>query len=228
MRRTRIKFCGMSRIQDVLAAVELGVDALGFVCVPGSKRFVSASVLPELLNAAASVQTILLFQDASEEFIKVVLATSPATTLQFHGAETPDFCARFGLPFIKAVPMADQPDLLEFSARYSQASALLLDSHSILDRQKTGGSGHKFVWLDAADALCQSQTRQNLTRWFLAGGLNPENVGAGILALYPYAVDVSSGIEERAGEKSVEKMRAFIESVHASDDTRAVSEWPLN
>lgn len=221
MRRTRIKFCGMSRAEDVSAAVKLGVDALGFVCVPGSKRFVNAAMLPELLAAAASVQTILLFQDASEEFIESVLSTVPATTLQFHGAETPEFCARFGLPFIKAVPMADQPDLLEFSTRYCEASALLLDSHSVLDRQKTGGSGHQFVWADAADAMRKSEKLANPRRWFLAGGLNAGNVGAGIFALLPYAVDVSSGIEASPGIKSVEKMRAFIESARSSDDTPA-------
>jgi len=217
--RTRIKFCGMMRAEDVATAIALGVDALGFVCVPGSKRCVSEAQLAELVSAAGAVQTILLFQDAARSFIESTLATASASTLQFHGAETPEFCGSFGLPFIKAVPMADQPNLLAFSARYHHASALLLDSHSVLDSQKTGGSGHKFVWTDAVDALRLTQKLHPPIRWFLAGGLNAENVAAGIAALNPYAVDVSSGIELSVGVKSSEKMRAFIESVRASDDT---------
>jgi len=219
--RTRIKFCGMMRAEDVATAIALGVDALGFVCVPGSKRCVSEAQLAELVSAAGAVQTILLFQDAARSFIESTLAKASASTLQFHGAETPEFCASFGLPFIKAVPMADQPDLFKFSARYYQASALLLDSHSVLDRQKSGGSGHQFVWTDAVDALRLTQKLHPSIRWFLAGGLNAANVGAGIAALNPYAVDVSSGIELSVGVKSSEKMRAFIESVRASDDTSA-------
>jgi len=117
--------------------------------------------------------------------------------------------------------MADQPDLFKFSARYYQASALLLDSHSVLDRQKSGGSGHQFAWTDAVDALQVSKAQHPPVHWYLAGGLNPENVKAGVLALKPYAVDVSSGIELSPGLKSLEKMRAFIESVRASDDTSA-------
>jgi phosphoribosylanthranilate isomerase len=219
MTRTQIKFCGMTRATDVSQAVSLGADLLGFVCVPGSKRYVSVEQLPELLAATGKQASVLLFQDAHAEFVRAVISAAPPTLLQFHGAETPEFCASFGLPFIKAVPMADQPDLLEFAEQFRAAYALLLDSHSLLDKQKTGGSGHAFDWQAAAHAIQQSQALPTAPRWFLAGGLTAERVGAGISMLRPFAVDVSSGIEASTGVKSVEKMRAFIESVRATDDT---------
>ncbi len=219
MTRTQIKFCGMTRAADVSQAVSLGADLLGFVCVPGSKRYVCAEQLPELLAATGKQASVLLFQDATTDFVRAVISAARPTLLQFHGAEAPEFCAGFGLPFIKAVPMADQPDLLEFAEQFRGAHALLLDSHSLLDRQKTGGSGHTFDWHDAVDALEQSRVLSNVPRWFLAGGLTAERVGAGIFKLRPYAVDVSSGIETSAGVKAVEKMRAFIESVRTADDT---------
>ena len=219
MTRTQIKFCGMTRAADVDQAALLGADMLGFVCVLGSKRYVSAEQLPALLSATGKFASVLLFQDASTDFIRSVISAAPPTLLQFHGVESPEFCASFGLPFIKAVPMADQPDLLEYAKQFSAAHALLLDSHSLLDKQKTGGSGHAFDWLAAADALRQSRAWRKAPLWILAGGLNAERIASGILALRPHAVDVSSGIEASAGIKSVEKMRAFIESVRIADDT---------
>ncbi len=209
---TRIKFCGLTRTDDVRAAASLGVHALGFVCVAASKRYVELAQAASLVAASpAFVSTVGLFQDAEAEWVRAAIDTARFSMLQFHGRESAAFCQQFGLPYIKAVPMADAPDLADYARQFASAHALLLDSHS-LSGTKTGGSGHAFAWDDLAAQL----SRETRTSWILAGGLNAENVASGIQKLRPYAVDVSSGIESAPGVKALERMRAFVHSVRSA------------
>ncbi len=210
---TRIKFCGLTRAEDVLFAADLGVAALGFVCVPASKRFVDIELAAALVRATPPfVHSVGLFQNASAECVRATLARAKFSLLQFHGAEDQAYCASFGVPFIKAVPMADAPDLSECAIAFAQASALLLDSHSLLGTDKIGGSGHRFDWADVAVTEHQNAPRYLI----LAGGLTPDNVASGMRAVRPYAVDVSSGIESSPGIKDAEKMRRFVDAVRSA------------
>jgi phosphoribosylanthranilate isomerase len=208
---TRIKFCGMTELNDVRVAADLGVDALGFVMVPGSKRALSVEQAARIVaSVPVFISTVGLFRDPTAATVNAVIARVPFSLLQFHGSEDPVFCASFGLPFIKAVAMADRPSLLECANTFTQAKALLLDSHS---STTLGGSGHRFDWSDVS-----TDTSGHLPL-ILAGGLSADNVAAGMRAIRPWAVDVSSGIEAAPGQKDVHKMRAFVEAVRRFDQS---------
>ena len=209
LRNTKIKFCGLTRAEDVLCAADLGVSALGFVCVPASKRYVDIDQAAALVRITPPfVHSVGLFQNAPAELVRAALARAKFSMLQFHGAEDQAYCASFGVPFIKAIPMADAPDLSKCAIAFARASALLLDSHSLLDRDKSGGSGHRFDW-----AAADMKSPSTACHLILAGGLTLENVASGIRLLRPYAVDVSSGIEFSPGIKDAEKMRQFVYAV---------------
>lgn len=196
----RVKFCGLTRPADVRHACALGVDAVGFVFVPGSPRTVSAAQAAELCAARSPLTAAVgLFMDPEIEQVETVLAHVPLNWLQFHGSESPEFCARFGRPWIKALPMAS-PGQVQYD-RWSDADALLLDAHAA---GQSGGSGKSFDW---SSAVFPERP------WILAGGLSPENVEEAIAVAAPPAVDVSSGIEEAPGIKSFEKMSTFMEKV---------------
>jgi phosphoribosylanthranilate isomerase len=215
--RTRIKFCGLTRAADVLHAADMGVDALGFVMVPSSKRALSVEFASSLVKIVpVFVQRVGLFQNQPRAFIEVAIRTIDFSMLQFHGDEDDVFCASFGIPFLKAVPMADSPDLLQCAIAFPQAMALLLDSHSA-DGNKRGGSGEGFDWGHIPDSdganVCPS-------RLILAGGLRAETVQAAVRTVKPYAVDVSSGIESAPGQKDLAKMQEFVRQVRIADEQR--------
>lgn len=206
MLRTRIKFCGIRRKADAEAAVDLGVDALGFVLVSRSSRYIRPDQAAKIRERLPPfVSAVALLMDADQREVQAAIEALKPDVLQFHGAETPDFCASFGLPYMKAVAMGDDINLPREARRYRQASALLLDSHR---SGGMGGRGETFAW-----SRIQDVTRPLV----LAGGLNPQNVGKGVRMLRPYAVDVSSGIEQRPGVKDADKMRAFVEAVRRAD-----------
>jgi phosphoribosylanthranilate isomerase len=205
--RTRIKFCGLTRPGDVRLAVELGVDALGFVFAAGSPRRLDIDqveglrqVVPPLVDAVA------LFMDNPGSEIAAAIRMLRPTLLQFHGSEDDAFCRGFGLPFIKTVPMGQgATDAALARKRYPSASAFLLDGHG---PGQPGGGGARFDWT----------TIPPLGRpVFLAGGLTPANVGEAIRAAHPFAVDVSSGIESAPGIKDGEKMQQFVDEVRRAD-----------
>jgi phosphoribosylanthranilate isomerase len=204
--RTRVKFCGLTRPADAEAAVRLGVDAIGLVLVPASARFIElapAAIIRRRLPPF--VQAVALFLDAPAEAVKRAVGELQPDLLQFHGNESPEFCASFGRPYLRAVPMPGEQDLAGWERRFAGASALLLDAHAA---GELGGQGRAFDW-----------TAIRATRPFvLAGGLTPGNVGAAIRAARPYAVDVSSGIEQAPGVKDEAKMRRFIEEVRKADE----------
>jgi phosphoribosylanthranilate isomerase len=220
MKRTRIKFCGITRLEDALLAAELGVDALGFVFVPGSRRNIQPEVAADIAAALPPfVSTVALFMDAAAGAIQTVLDSFKPTLLQFHGVEPPEDCTPWGLPYLKAVPMggavAATPELAhqrlaDFTTRYYTATALLLDGHP---PGAMGGSGERLDW----DSLTPGAQRL-----ILAGGLTPESVPAAMQQTRPWAVDVSSGIEEAPGRKSAQKMREFVAAVRATDQALAL------
>jgi len=207
MNRTRIKFCGLTRPGDVRLAVELGVDALGFVFVPQSVRRLEIDQLDGLRSAVPPlVDVVALFMDAGGSRVAEVVRALRPTLLQFHGSENDAFCRSFGLPYIKTLPMgAGAEDPLVARKRYPSASAFLLDGHG---PGQMGGRGESFDW-NRIPALVRPV--------FLAGGLSPATVGQAIRAARPYAVDVSSGIESAPGLKDGEKMQQFVEEARRAD-----------
>ena len=209
--RTRIKFCGMTRVEDAEAAVNLGADAIGLVLAQGSPRFISlaqAAIIRRRLPE--SVQAVALFRNAdAQEVVQAVNAFAP-DLLQFHGEESPEFCVEFGVPYWRAVPMAQPQDLLDWSRRFATANALLLDAHTKGER---GGLGKTFNW----SGIRRASTIPLARKLVLAGGLTPDNVAVAVQTVRPYAVDVSSGIESSPGIKDQAKMRKFIEEVRRAD-----------
>jgi phosphoribosylanthranilate isomerase len=202
--RTRIKFCGMTRAQDIALAAELGVDAIGLVLVPKSPRYVTPEVAADL-RAGTRLTCVALFQNANALFVRRAIGEVRPDLLQFHGDEAEAFCASFGLPYVKAVSMHAPQDLAKFCDVYASAAGLLLDSHA---PGGLGGTGHAFDWNSVASIDKPV---------VLAGGLTAQNVGDGIARVHPTAVDVSSGIEQKPGVKDSAKMRAFVEAVRTAD-----------
>jgi phosphoribosylanthranilate isomerase len=204
----RIKFCGFTRAEDAALAASLGIDAIGVVHVPGSKRHVPLEVMPAIRAAVpANIDLVALFVNPDADTVQAVITALQPSLLQFHGDEADAFCAGFGLPFIKAMAMGGNAgDIRQREHDYPSARALVLDGHA---PGQLGGQGEAFTWtnLTALDKPI-----------YLAGGLTPENVAEAIAAVKPYAVDVSSGIESAAGVKDERKMRDFIRA--ARPDTR--------
>jgi len=204
--RTRIKFCGITRVEDADGAVRLGVDAIGLILAPGSPRclgLAQAAIIRRRLPPF--VQAVALFRNATADEVRRALDELRPDLLQFHGDETPEFCAGFGHPYLRAVPMKQAGEVLEWERSFRSASALLLDAHGA---GEPGGQGRTFDW----SAIRASRP------FVLAGGLTPANVGAAIRAARPYAVDVSSGIEQAPGTKDAGKMQRFIEEVRKADE----------
>ena len=200
MTAVKVKICGMTRTVDICAAVEAGVDALGFVFTPRSKRFVAADGAAALVSAVpAFVSRVGLFMDQSTEVVLQVLGLVRLNLLQFHGSEPAEFCEQFGLPYIKAIGMGAETEAGSLCAAYPGACGVLLDSH---EPGHAGGTGHVFDWnrIPAIDKPL-----------VLAGGLNRANVARAVRAVQPWAVDVSSGVEDAPGIKNHERMREFIE-----------------
>ena len=201
--RTRVKICGITRVQDVLAAVAAGTDAIGLVFAEASPRCVSADQARAIIARLPPFVTVVgLFVDSPATRIREVLGQVPLDLLQFHGRETPEDCRQFGRPYIKAIRMAPGVDLAAEARRYARAAGLLLDAY---DPQVAGGTGATFDW---------TRVPQDLDKpLILAGGLTPENVARAIRAVRPYAVDVSSGVEQSKGIKDAAKIVAFIRNV---------------
>ena len=205
--RTRVKFSGLTRVEDVLAAADIGVDALGFIFAAGSPRCLDHARFDVLLAAVpVFVIPVALFRDNTPEEIAAVLARSPRLVAQFHGDETPEFCASFARPWLKAVPMGALPDvaLTDFLRDFANAgcAGFVFDSHG---GEKTGGSGCRFEW---------ARVPPNVPApLILAGGLDPDSVANAVRRVRPFAVDVSSGIETAPGIKDHAKMRRFADEV---------------
>jgi phosphoribosylanthranilate isomerase len=201
---TRIKICGITREGDADAVVRAGADALGLVFVATSARRVGVAAAADIARRVRGrVTRVGLFVDAPEHEIRAVLDQVELDVLQFHGAESGELCRRFGLPYVKAVPVAGPLPMAELEAEYRDACALLLDAYVA---GRAGGTGQTFDW-----SLWPEQARLPLV---LAGGLDPTNVRTAVRRLRPWAVDVSGGVEgPRKGEKDAEKIEQFIAEV---------------
>jgi phosphoribosylanthranilate isomerase len=207
MIRTRIKICGIREGIHGLAAANAGADAIGLVFYKDSPRFVTpanaaniAAVLPPYIT------TVGLFVNATDRKIRDTLRGVRLDMLQFQGDEEPDFCASFGLPYVRAVRMERGTDLLEWAGRFSSARALLLDAHV---PGQMGGTGKTFDW--------SVIPRDLPIPLILSGGLDSDNVGRAVREVKPWAVDVSSGVEASRGVKDPKKIVDFIRSVQRED-----------
>ena len=219
MQRTRIKICGLTRLEDVAAVVAAGADALGFVFYPPSPRYVTPQQAAALMaGLPAFVSTVGLFVNATLEEVRTVAATAPFAQLQFHGEETPEQCAaiafELGKPFLKVYrvkPDTSAADLLEYEHQYRSASALfsglLLDTYV----DAYGGTGKGFEWSLIPKELAP--------RVVLSGGLSASNATDAVAGVRPYAVDISSGVEAAKGIKDAGKIAAFVAAVRAGDNT---------
>ena len=204
--RTRIKICGVSRPEDTEAAADAGADAIGLVFHSASPRHVSIEAAAALARGLPPFVTpVGLFVNAAAATIAEACAAIPNLVLQFHGDENAGECAAAGRPFLKAARMAPGFDLLDFARRFSAAQALLLDTHA----EGWGGSGKVFDWSLVPRAVPH--------RLVLSGGLHAANVAAGIQAVRPWAVDVSSGVESSRGVKDAVAIRAFCDAVREAD-----------
>jgi phosphoribosylanthranilate isomerase len=215
--RTRIKICGLTREQDVDAAVAAGADAVGFVMYGKSPRFISPERAAELARRLPPFVTpVLLFVNAPTAQVVAACDRVPGSAIQFHGDETPEQCleatAGARRPFLRAarIPLDDSPfDLLKFASDYASAQAILLDAHV----EGYGGAGKAFNWSRLPPSVnCHL---------VLSGGLTPANVTDGIVQVRPrcktLAVDVSSGVEISKGIKDAEKINRFVAAVRAAD-----------
>ncbi len=200
---TRVKICGITRVDDAIAAAKAGADAIGLVFYPKSSRYVTTTVAAEIVSELPPfVTTVGLFVNHSADQVNQICDQVELDLLQFHGDESPSDCSRFGKRFIKAVRMAPGRSVTEMMGQYRQATALLLDS---FDADKYGGSGETFDW--------QRVPKDSDVPLVLAGGLNCSNVVEAVTRVQPYAVDVSSGVESAPGIKSADQIIEFVTRV---------------
>ncbi|OGA90728.1 MAG: N-(5'-phosphoribosyl)anthranilate isomerase [Betaproteobacteria bacterium RIFCSPLOWO2_12_FULL_66_14] len=205
--RTRVKICGITRPGDALDAIAQGVDALGFIQWNKSPRYIQPQRMAEIARELpAFVCAVAVFVNPTRDEVNAVLDAWPGATLQFHGEETPSFCAQFRRPWIKTARARPGLDLVEYLAPYREASAWLVDA---FHEQLYGGTGSRFDW---------SLVPRSLSGLLiLSGGLDSENVGEAIRSLHPHAVDVSTGVELDKGVKDASKIAAFMAEVRAAD-----------
>lgn len=205
--RTRVKICGITRPQDAQAAIDAGCDAIGLVFYEPSPRFVSKERAAEIVATIPPfVSVVGLFVNAEPTYIQQVLQHVRLDLLQFHGDETALECQQLGMPYMKAIRVKAETNLLQYAEEFKQARALLLDAYV---EGVPGGTGQAFDWNIIPKALPIPVV--------LAGGLTPDNVSAAIMQVKPYAVDVSGGVEVEKGIKDAAKIAAFMRGVsHAS------------
>lgn len=198
----KVKICGITNVEDGIAAANAGADALGFIFFQQSPRYVPIETAATIMrDLPAMIVKVGLFVDAEEEVVYRAIRECGLNLLQFHGAESPEYCVQFGLMSMKAFQVRDAESLARVSD--FKTDAWLLDSYS---PGKLGGTGGKFNWDLAIEA------RKLGRPIFLAGGLTPENVAEAVRHVEPYAVDVSSGVEISPGKKDHGKVEAFIQA----------------
>ena len=204
--RVRIKLCGMKRLEDINAAVSLGIDAIGVIFYHKSPRCVTIKEAKRLLeNIPAFVNVVAVVVNPEVVYLKEIITELPIQYIQFHGDETPLFCEQFSLPYIKAISATGSQVIINAMNEHKHAAAFLLDTPSMVGR---GGMGVPFDWKVIPDALKKP--------FILAGGLNAENVKNAITSCSPYAVDVCTGIEASFGVKDHAKMKRLVEQVRGN------------
>ncbi len=204
--RTRVKICGITRIEDALTAVNAGADAIGLVFYAASPRCVTIEQAQKIVAVIPPfVSVVGLFVNASKAEIERVLSKVRLDILQFHGDESQNDCEQIKLPYYKAIRVKADTNLIQCAVEFNSAKALLLDAHS---ESAFGGTGQTFDW----NLIPKSLTKPVI----LAGGLTAENVGSAIKLVQPYAVDVSGGVEQSKGVKDAAKIAAFMRAVEKS------------
>jgi phosphoribosylanthranilate isomerase len=202
--RTRVKICGITRVEDVLSAVEQGADAIGLVFYAPSPRCVTIAQAAAISAAVPPlVSVVALFVNPTQQEVNAVLANVNIDLLQFHGDESEAECVQYGLPYLKAIRVKSDTNLIQYAQTFTSAKALLLDAHSL---EAVGGTGQVFDWNLIPHSMGKSI--------ILAGGLTPDNVKEAIKQVKPYAVDVSGGVEQAKGIKDVIKIAAFMAAVN--------------
>ena len=203
--KPRIKICGLTRIEDLQAAIDAGADAIGLVFYPPSPRYVDLQTAATLASAVPPFVTIVgLFVNAEPQVVRETLAAIPIHLLQFHGDEDESYCRQFDRPYMKAARVKPGVDLVQYAATFPSAQAILLDA--FVDGY--GGGGKVFDWSLVPAALGKPVV--------LSGGLDAGNVGDAVRRVRPAAVDVSSGVEAAKGIKDAEKIKAFVAAVRAA------------
>ncbi len=196
----KIKICGITNFEDALNASRLGADALGFVFVENSPRYIKPHDAAHIINKLPPfINKVGLFVDPSKQEVEDAARIANFDILQFHGDESEGFCNQFNLPYIKAISVKTDVNLLEYSRQYASASALLLDAYS---EEARGGTGKTFDW--------NLIPKEGSIPLIVAGGLNNENIADLLRQVMPYAVDVSGGVEISKRQKDCKKMEDFI------------------
>jgi len=205
--RTRVKICGITNVEMAIQAVENGADAIGLVFYSPSPRAVTPELAVEIISALpAFVTSVGLFVDEKKTVIEDIIQQTNLDLLQFHGSETPDYCADFSFPYIKALSMSHDINIFEQRDSYHHARSILLDTYR---PGIPGGTGESFEWDRIPDELAGEI--------ILAGGLTPGNIVQAIKQVRPYAVDVSGGVESAKGIKDSEKIKQFMRGVGNAD-----------
>jgi len=217
--RTRIKICGITRVEDAATAISCGADAIGLIFYGPSPRAVSIRQAADIADSLpALVHVVGVFVDPNKKEIDTVLSKVRLTLLQFHGSESAEFCNGFGMPYIKTLRMSDDAEPEIYAQSYPQACALLLDTY---ESERYGGTGSAFSWERAKQ--CQSSPV------IIAGGIEASNVSTALTKSGAYGVDVSSGVETSPGQKNTEKIQSFICAVRDHDQMhthKREADWP--
>lgn len=208
--RTRVKICGITRAEDALFAESLGVDALGFVFVPASKRYISPAQAVEITKNLNPFTTVVgLFLDAQRDDVEQTIKLLPQMVPQFHGQESAGYCDSFKRPYIKAMGVGTEIPSDNALRKFQHSTGFLFDSN---EPGALGGTGHTFDWSKLERTIEKSL--------ILAGGLSVENVADAIKRVAPYAIDVSSGVEVSKGIKDHEVMKRFMKVITQADADR--------
>jgi len=205
--RTRVKICGLTSVDMALHAVKCGADAIGLVFYPPSPRYVEVDLAAQIVAALpAFVSAVGLFVNEDQQVIEDIVKRTNINLLQFHGNECHDYCNSFEYPYIKAIRMLDDIDVVKQRRLYHKSHGLLLDTYK---PGVPGGTGETFNWQRVPQELAGDI--------ILAGGLTPANVADAISTVKPYAVDVSGGVESAKGIKDPEKITNFMKGVNSAD-----------
>lgn len=206
-KRTRVKICGITRVEDARQAAVLGADSVGLIFHPASSRAIGLEdALSIRRDLPPFVTVTAVFLDDSEDLIAQVLQRLRPDCLQFHGSESPEFCAAWEVPYIKSVPMGSIEDPQEFAERYAAAQGFLFDSNAA---GRLGGSGDTFDWSKIPSSFAYPVV--------LAGGIRPSNVAEAISRVRPWGVDVVSGVEASKGIKDAALVEEFFRQVRRGD-----------
>lgn len=207
MSRTRVKICGITRVEDALCAADNGADSIGLVFHQKSPRAIDISQALKIKQALPPFVTVTaLMMDEQTAWVDEVVNLVKPDLLQFHGDECPEDCIRYDIPYIKVIAMSGLQNLQAYMDCYPHAQGFLLDSHDV---GQQGGSGKTFNW-----NKIPTEIRHSI---ILAGGINPENVYQAIVDIKPWAVDLSSGVEQSKGIKDPQKIQQLMNEVKRAD-----------